>query len=225
MYLFLFVSLHKRMQDKLGFYNNRSILGKIRRKQYNRSAFSADINECAGKRGDDFHQDCHECINENPGYRCKCNNGFREDNSTNNGNCIDINECEVGEEDIDECLGDEGVTIDKDCHTCVNTQGSYTCECDEGYERHPNDKRCIDVNECERDLYDVGCHTCVNFIGGHSCLCNDTFILDNNSNNETCIGEALLCFKDAGKRNLKTGRFLQRREGNRSLHSTQAKKP
>ncbi|ELT87044.1 hypothetical protein CAPTEDRAFT_216000, partial [Capitella teleta] len=91
--------------------------------------------------------------------------------------------------DIDECLGDEGVAIDKDCHTCKNTQGSYTCECDEGYERHPNEKMCIDVDECERELYDVGCHTCINLIGGHTCLCNETFILDTNMNNETCMGQ------------------------------------
>ncbi|ELT88461.1 hypothetical protein CAPTEDRAFT_209283, partial [Capitella teleta] len=93
---------------------------------------------------------------------------------------------------IDECLGDEGVAIDKDCHTCVNTQGSYTCECDEGYERHPNEKRCIDVDECERKLYDVGCHTCVNLIGGHTCLCNDPFILDNNRSNETCVDLSMI---------------------------------
>ncbi|ELU15592.1 hypothetical protein CAPTEDRAFT_210656, partial [Capitella teleta] len=43
------------------------------------------------------------------------------------------------------------------------------------------------VDECKRELYDVGCHTCVNLIGGHTCLCNDTFILDKNRNNETCV--------------------------------------
>ncbi|ELU13305.1 hypothetical protein CAPTEDRAFT_200002, partial [Capitella teleta] len=88
---------------------------------------------------------------------------------------------------IDECLADNGVAIDKDCHTCKNTQGSYICECDEGYEPYSNEKRCIDVDECEKDLYDAGCHTCVNLIGGHTCLCNETFVLDKSNNNEICI--------------------------------------
>ncbi|ELU16589.1 hypothetical protein CAPTEDRAFT_217369 [Capitella teleta] len=104
----------------------------VRRKHYNRSAFSADIIECAGKRGDDFHQNCYECINENPGYRCKCRSGFREDNSNNEDNCIDINECEVGEEGYD-----------SDCHNCNNTKGSHTCSCNRGYKLSSNGKWCI----------------------------------------------------------------------------------
>ncbi|ELU11369.1 hypothetical protein CAPTEDRAFT_214503 [Capitella teleta] len=120
----------------------------------------------------------HECEEDKDDEWCSCREGF-------NISTDDWRKCV----DIDECLGDEGVAIDKDCHTCKNTQGSYTCECDEGYERHPNEKMCIDVDECERELYDVGCHTCINLIGGHTCLCNETFILDTNMNNETCMGQ------------------------------------
>ncbi|ELU05010.1 hypothetical protein CAPTEDRAFT_192124, partial [Capitella teleta] len=148
-------------------------------KQYNRSAFSADINECAGKRGDDFHQDCYECINENPGYRCKCNNGFREDNSNNEGNCIDINECEVGEEGYD-----------RDCHNCNNTKGSHTCSCNRGYKLSSNGKSCIDVNECDGvngTDYNQDCHHCQNAEPGYTCECNDGYEADNSNLEGTCV--------------------------------------
>ncbi|ELT91462.1 hypothetical protein CAPTEDRAFT_207298 [Capitella teleta] len=94
--------------------------------------------------------------------------------------------------DKNECLGENGVNYDKDCHECINIIGSYTCRCDHGYELHSNGTSCGDVDECERGMYDVDrCHTCVNLIGGHTCLCNETFVLDKSSNNETCIGIAV----------------------------------
>ncbi|ELU14008.1 hypothetical protein CAPTEDRAFT_192856, partial [Capitella teleta] len=139
---------------------------------------STDSNECDRERGVHYNEDCHECINEDPGYRCICDAGYKEDNAATEGNCIDINEC----------LGKRGVNYSVGCHNCINTGGSYMCDCDEGYELHPDVKSCIDVDECDRRLYDTdNCHTCVNLIGGHTCLCNDTYTLDTNNNNETCI--------------------------------------
>ena len=41
-------------------------------------------------------------------------------------------------EDIDECsAGDHGCE-----HTCVNTPGSYYCECDDGYSLRDNKRTC-----------------------------------------------------------------------------------
>ncbi|ELT96592.1 hypothetical protein CAPTEDRAFT_207106, partial [Capitella teleta] len=88
---------------------------------------------------------------------------------------------------ISECLGESGVDYDKDCHECINTIGSYTCRCDDGYKLHSNGTSCQDIDECERGMYEVDCHICVNLIGGFTCLCNDTYMLDANNNNETCI--------------------------------------
>ncbi|ELU11152.1 hypothetical protein CAPTEDRAFT_80610, partial [Capitella teleta] len=45
--------------------------------------------------------------------------------------------------DINECLGERGVNYSVGCHNCINTKGSYTCDCDEGYELHPDGKSCI----------------------------------------------------------------------------------
>ncbi|ELU16277.1 hypothetical protein CAPTEDRAFT_209066 [Capitella teleta] len=95
--------------------------------------------------------------------------------------------CELVIPEINECFGERGVDYDFDCHTCINTKGSHTCDCAAGYELHPNGKSCVDTDECERELYNVDCHTCVNLIGGHTCLCNDRYVLDSKRNNESCI--------------------------------------
>ena len=46
--------------------------------------------------------------------------------------------------DHDECKGERGLHYDKDCHRCINTEGSYTCECDKSYELDPmSNQTCI----------------------------------------------------------------------------------
>ncbi|ELU16656.1 hypothetical protein CAPTEDRAFT_216275, partial [Capitella teleta] len=65
----------------------------------------------------------YRCTEDKRDEWCSCDEGF--DISPNDWRkCIDINEC----------AGERGGYYDEDCHTCVNTIGSYTCECDDGYE-------------------------------------------------------------------------------------------
>ncbi|ELU16941.1 hypothetical protein CAPTEDRAFT_143361, partial [Capitella teleta] len=131
-----------------------------------------DKNECEGIRGVDFNQDCHHCINEDPGYRCRCDAGYREDNANAEGNCV-------------------GVDYEVDCHTCINTKGSHTCSCDHGFELHPDGKSCIDVNECDgvRGVdYNNDCHRCNNTTPGYTCECNEGFIEDNSTLKGNCVG-------------------------------------
>ncbi|ELU05370.1 hypothetical protein CAPTEDRAFT_124430, partial [Capitella teleta] len=35
-----------------------------------------DIDECLGKRGVNYHVDCHNCINTNGSYTCDCDEGY-----------------------------------------------------------------------------------------------------------------------------------------------------
>ena len=51
-----------------------------------------------------------------PGYDCACFDGFRQDSS---GVCVDVDECEEGDEE--EMCGRGG--------ECNNTEGSYDCRC------------------------------------------------------------------------------------------------
>jgi len=50
--------------------------------------------------------------------------------------CSDINECETGDFECD------------DNAECINTEGSYECNCNNGYEG--DGKNCFDVNECDK---------------------------------------------------------------------------
>ena len=48
--------------------------------------------------------------------------------------------------DIDECAGRN--PCGNNAKTCVNTVGSYRCECETGYQPGYNSPHCVDINEC-----------------------------------------------------------------------------
>uniref|UniRef100_A0A669PNV7 Matrilin 2 n=1 Tax=Phasianus colchicus TaxID=9054 RepID=A0A669PNV7_PHACC len=57
---------------------------------------------------------------------------------------------------------------------CVNTPGSYVCQCYEGYELDADGKSCVDV--C--NSVDHGCeHVCVNTDNSYICQCYEGFVL------------------------------------------------
>ncbi|XP_033096542.1 uncharacterized protein LOC117100827 [Anneissia japonica] len=116
--------------------------------------------------------------------RCSCRSGF------SGLRCSDINECN---ENNGGCQ-----------HLCVNTEGSYYCQCYMGYDEvggqceavcqppcihgectAPNycecegdyvGDRCPDLNECLQD--NGGCaHICTNFHGGFRCECLSGYVL------------------------------------------------
>ena len=66
-----------------------------------------------------LHKGSYECINQ-------CGPGLSLD--LHSHRCADIDECSTGEAS---CAGDG--------KTCVNTIGSYRCECPVGYEEEEND--------------------------------------------------------------------------------------
>ena len=95
---------------------------------------------------------------------------------------IDINECAL-------CNGG--------CqHTCINTEGNYSCSCDSGYVIKENGLSCegmtvagivnpilqsliilyTDINECA--LNNGGCqHKCINTDGSYYCSCDTGYDL------------------------------------------------
>ncbi|KAL4648744.1 adhesion G protein-coupled receptor E1-like [Arapaima gigas] len=99
-----------------------------------------------------------------------------------------LNDCGFGFErkkkqciDVDECVQIPGICSDN--AQCINTNGSYYCQCDHGFESTSGtsnftaiDGVCIDVNECI-DFKDIcGSHTvCENSIGSYRCSCLEGF--------------------------------------------------
>ena len=68
------------------------------------------------------------CVDTDGGFRCRCKKGFRFNGTMSSefvvngtrGICVDI----------DECAENPGICGNG---TCVNTEGSYDCDCDPGY--------------------------------------------------------------------------------------------
>ena len=46
--------------------------------------------------------------------------------------------------DVNECLADENLCDEGDC---INTEGSFRCECPRGYVLSPDGKKCVDIRE------------------------------------------------------------------------------
>ncbi|ELT94460.1 hypothetical protein CAPTEDRAFT_213477 [Capitella teleta] len=143
--------------------------------------------DCGGENGGCQYQ----CTDDKRDEWCSCDEGF--DISSNDWReCIDAQfpVCMIGPQphcvyysfrccllsDINECAGEKGEYYDEDCHTCVNTIGSYTCECDDSYELDSaTNQTCVDINECLGESgvnYDKDCHECINTIGSYTCRCD-----------------------------------------------------
>ncbi|XP_056465598.1 EGF-containing fibulin-like extracellular matrix protein 1 isoform X1 [Gadus chalcogrammus] len=102
-----------------------------------------------------------------PGPRAvSCSLGFAVDEQNV---CRDIDECATGRHSC----GPE--------QTCLNTRGSFTCQCGQGYLR--NSDQCVDRDECLQSHYCM--HRCVNLPGAYRCECNTGHKLA--SNNHSCV--------------------------------------
>ena len=83
--------------------------------------------------------------------------------------------------DINECTN--GTNLCE--HNCYNTNGSYVCDCEPGYQLS-NGLTCSDINEC--DANNGGCaQVCVNQVGSYYCQCNNGYTLDDDAHG--CSGK------------------------------------
>lgn len=84
--------------------------------------------------------------------------------------------------DIDECEAIPGLC---EGGLCVNSIGSFKCECPEGETRNPETNACEDLDECEQDNICLN-GRCINTDGSYYCSCNTGFIPT--QNRKSCIG-------------------------------------
>lgn len=94
------------------------------------------------------------------GFVCKedfkCEEGFKL-SPHDRKMCIDIDECS---EINNICLNGH----------CENTEGTFMCHCQSGYQLSEHNKTCIDIDECAREVSPCS-HRCLNLPGSFQCGC------------------------------------------------------
>ncbi|XP_026215826.1 LOW QUALITY PROTEIN: CD97 antigen [Anabas testudineus] len=125
--------------------------------------------------------------------------------NTKNNKCVDMDECK----ELPKPCADNAV--------CLNTNGSYYCQCLSGYHNSRGgfnftvDGQCLDINECT-DHNNICGHVaiCINLIGSYSCICKSGY-KETDGNPGNCIdidecqesniprcGEHATCFNTNG---------------------------
>ncbi|XP_037113021.1 adhesion G protein-coupled receptor E5 [Syngnathus acus] len=78
------------------------------------------------------------CKNLIGSFRCVCQYGYT---NNSNGDCIDIDECEISENRKEDLCGSKG--------SCKNINGSYWCECAKGYTNYGNERTPCSKLDCK----------------------------------------------------------------------------
>ncbi|PIK46326.1 putative fibrillin-1 [Apostichopus japonicus] len=145
--------------------------------------------------GDDCSEDYDACLDNPcfPGVTCK-DEIAPEANAT-------CGQCPTGLDgngfkcyDTDECLEAQ---FNTSCEQlCVNTIGSFSCDCFHGYRLHPSGRTCIDEDECDSGANDCDPEfaICLNLPGSYNCTCLDGF--DNVYNNGSSCEDFNECRED-----------------------------
>jgi len=115
------------------------------------------------------------CLNVPGSFTCACADGFKW--SSVKRFCEDINEC-VMSQDISGMYSSASSVCD-DHSICVNTAGSYRCDCKSGWNKTKNNDYCSDINECHDEKNKDNCSdnsVCHNLPGSYECRCLGGFI-------------------------------------------------
>lgn len=58
---------------------------------------------------------------------------------------------------------------------CINTDGSFKCQCPPGHELAPDKQTCKDIDECSRTSGICSNGVCENMMGTYQCVCNEGY--------------------------------------------------
>ncbi|KAK7092483.1 hypothetical protein V1264_008221 [Littorina saxatilis] len=148
----------------------------------------------------------HKCSNSQGGFTCSCYNGFQLNSDQRtcspcpslqygsecahtclcNGRGLDCHSvtgcvCKEGwtgsqcQDDVNEC--EENPDVCGEVQVCTNTNGSYTCACQDGYSID-DDGVCQDVNECSNNTACGAHQVCRNVPGTFQCPCFSGYMND-----------------------------------------------
>ncbi|KAL3857455.1 hypothetical protein ACJMK2_012125 [Sinanodonta woodiana] len=141
----------------------------------------------AGYKLDSDKKTCKPCdiltFGENCNQTCQCGQGVERCDTVKG--CV----CKAGwtgstcEADVNEC--NEPNVCANALKVCVNTNGSYECNCVSGYIKDENGT-CIDINECMDPVVNLCEQVCVNTPGAFFCSCNTGFTI-HSENKTNCI--------------------------------------
>ncbi|XP_038066276.1 fibrillin-1-like isoform X2 [Patiria miniata] len=127
-----------------------------RRDRYGRCSMAICSTYCPSSRGSCVRPNVYRC---RPGYYGRtCQ--------------YDVNECQS--ESSNQCS-----------QICINTVGSYRCECNTGYLLASNGRSCTDIDECSMSRTQDCHHRCVNTPGSYRCECYWGYDL-NQANGKEC---------------------------------------
>ncbi|KAM7020722.1 latent-transforming growth factor beta-binding protein 4-like, partial [Acridotheres tristis] len=121
-----------------------------------------DVNECLEG---DFCFPHGECVNTAGSFRCVCADGYA--GSADGSTCTDVDECQLGAVYVDECQ------LGAVCAggRCLNTDGSFQCQCPAGFRTDDSKAECRDVDECQEYGAGLcGAQRCENIPGSYRCV-------------------------------------------------------
>ncbi|XP_062596320.1 serine-rich adhesin for platelets-like, partial [Saccostrea cucullata] len=169
--------------------------------QVNASGFSLcpNIDECITN----ISGCSHICNDISGSFYCTCPDGYKLTTdhktcencivtNTWGGNCTTPCNCGVGASSCDPLIGcrclpgwtgtlcelNINECLTTPCNvtqTCVDTEGSYICQCDSGFQSNQNGG-CQDVDECSNDQHNCQ-QLCTNIVGSYICSCRPGFEL------------------------------------------------
>eukprot|EP00933_Yihiella_yeosuensis_P080566 TRINITY_DN94014_c0_g1_i1.p1 TRINITY_DN94014_c0_g1~~TRINITY_DN94014_c0_g1_i1.p1 ORF type:complete len:1178 (+),score=165.71 TRINITY_DN94014_c0_g1_i1:31-3564(+) len=183
-------------------------------------SYCGDVDECSLG----FHN-CDDqafCSNTVGSFTCRCKEGYTGTGKKYQGlwptadGCWDINECENK-------TNVSGVTNNGTLYcplvaACVNTAGSFRCNCNTGYEG--DGSVCTNVDECAKGTHNCNAKAdCTDTLGSFKCKCWQGYRDSDLGLKNFTVGEGLTC---QSQKSVEVGQWRQKYTGWQQVKFTSA---